>query len=62
MSLGEVLADYAAQKTRHDAVQAALRECGMTPGLADATAAGRYWFSAWDGYHAPWCRRQRFQA
>lgn len=30
--------------------------------LAPSVALGRFWFSLWDAQHAPFCRRQRFEA
>lgn len=30
--------------------------------LSEPIARGRYWFSLWDGWHAPFCKLQRFEA
>ena len=66
MTLAEMFAEmraaHAEQLARDATVADALAEAGAPQGLADPVAQGRFWFSAWDGYHAPVYRRQRFES
>lgn len=71
MTFDSLLTKYAhvrEQQRHHRRVRAVVRAALSPHGpptayaLAEPMTLGRYWFSVWDAYHAPWCRVQRFEA